>query len=45
MFICKQAGNNNSLEESEKYREMAAAAARVLIYMSATSGAVISSLL
>lgn len=45
MFISKQTGNKNRLEESEPCREMAAAAGSALIYMSAASEAVRSTLL
>lgn len=45
MFISKQTGNKNRLEEGETRREMAAAAGSALIYMSAASEAVRSSII
>lgn len=45
MFISTQTGNKNRLEEGETRREMAAAAGSALIYMSAASEAVRSSII
>lgn len=45
VFISKQTENKNKLEEGERRREMAAAAGSALIYMSAASEAVRSSII